>query len=235
MPGTTQSPASADAPTPDEILADMRGARIGFGSRVLVDRVDLVIRRGELAVIAGANGTGKTTLVRTLLGLIPPQAGEVRGPVGGTAYVPQTAHTPAALPVSAREAVGMGLYPVRGIGRAERAARIASALERVGAGPLATRPIDRLSGGERQRVWIARALVARPALLALDEPTSNLDPETREQLLDLLLDLAVKDRVGIVAVSHDTDWHERAGLVLYRIADGQLHHPVREAGLPRRP
>ena len=209
--------------TDDPILVRLEAVRIGFGARTLLEAADLGVRSGTVTVIAGPNGCGKTTLLRTLLGLRAPEAGRVHGPRGRIGYVPQTALEIPALPVQAREVVAMGLDPAP---RGETGPRIRGALERVGAVHLLHRPIDRLSGGERQRIWIARALVADPALLALDEPTSHLDPDTREQLLELLLDLARRDRVGVVVVSHDPDWHQRPGLELHRIEWGRLIGPA---------
>ena len=203
-------------------LVALREARIGFGSRTLLEGVNLEIRPGRVTLVAGPNGCGKTTLLRTLLGLVPPQSGELRGPLAPAAYVPQSTHARAGLPIAVVEVVAMGTAGLPGLTHAERSERTQAALARVGASHLARRPIQPLSGGERQRVWIARALVAQPRLLALDEPASQLDPDTRDQILELLLDLAQRDRTGIVAVTHDPDWHAREGIDVLRIADQRL-------------
>ncbi|NIR59922.1 MAG: ABC transporter ATP-binding protein [Gammaproteobacteria bacterium] len=161
-----------------------------FGYDVpLLKDIDVDVERGECVALLGANGAGKTTLLRLLGGLLRPEAGTVcwgDSDVAGLApalrarglgYLPQ--RTPRSTGFRVHEIVLMGLYPLlpaRGWeGPAEWLA-VGRALQRVGAGHLLRRPFDELSGGEQRRVLLARALVARPAMLLLDEPLAALDP-----------------------------------------------------------
>lgn len=163
---------------------------VEFGYRAPVLRgVDLRLEPGECVALLGANGAGKTTLLRLLAGLDRPGAGEIR--IGGDAawrltaaersrrigYLPQ--RVPEATGFAVYEIVLMGLYaqlPARGWESRREWLAVARALRRAGALPLLRRPFDELSGGEQRRVLLARALVARPRILLLDEPLAALDP-----------------------------------------------------------
>ncbi len=164
------------------------GVTFGYDQPLLRD-IDLRIEPGQCVALIGANGAGKTTLLRILGGLLQPQSGTVRlagreitalSPSERTAalgYLPQ--RSPRAAGFAVHEMVLMGLYsllPARGWeGRTEWLA-VGRALRRVGAGHLLRRSFATLSGGEQRRVLLARALVARPAILLLDEPLAALDP-----------------------------------------------------------
>ncbi|GAA4672485.1 ABC transporter ATP-binding protein [Streptomyces chumphonensis] len=191
----------------------------GRGARhpVLAD-LDLTARAGELTVLLGPNGTGKSTLLRTLCGLLPPLAGDVR--VAGRDVAEET---PAVLArrlavvltdrvdaglLSARELVGLGRHPHTGFtGRltAEDHRVVQWALEAVGAAALAHRPAAELSDGERQRVLTARALAQEPDVVLLDEPTAFLDVPSRVALTVLLRDLAREQGLTVVVSTHDLE------------------------------
>src|SRR5262249_18007564 len=143
-------------------------------------------RRGELIALTGPNGSGKSTLLRILLGLATPAAGEVvRGPGVHVGYVPQLDPGDPGLPFPAKTVVAQGLA---GPGGARPAgARVGAALARSGYAAPPSRRYTRLSGGERRRVLMARALVAEPDLLALDEPTAGVDPAGEREAVDLVL------------------------------------------------
>ncbi len=164
-----------------------------FGRRRALSRISLTVRAGEVVALLGANGSGKSTLVRTVLGIVPTSHGAVelygqplgpRVPWGRIGYVPQRLPTGAGIPATALEVVTSGLLFGRRLRPPRDARRRAlAALEEVGMGPLAGRPVLQMSGGQQQRVLIARALVRGPDLLVLDEPTSGIDIGTQEMFV----------------------------------------------------
>jgi zinc transport system ATP-binding protein len=176
--------------------------------------VDLRVKTGEFLAIAGPNGGGKTTLLRLALGLERPARGQVRlfgepaddfGERSRLAYLAQRAQLGVQAPATVREVVAAGRTPLRAFGRlgAEDRQAIDEAIERVGLALVAKRPLTRLSGGQQQRAFIAKALVADPALLALDEPTAGVDVEAQEALAQLLARLHAELGVTILYVSHE--------------------------------
>ena len=188
---------------------------VSYRDLVALEDVSFSISAGDFLAVVGPNGSGKTTLLKVVLGLVRPERGAVR--VFGRApwdpraerwrigYSPQVASLDLRFPVRAGEVVLMGRYGRIGLMRrptaADRAAAV-RAMDRVGVSDLADRPIARLSGGQRQRVLLARALVAEPDLLLLDEPTTGVDVASTGSLYELLDGLR-KGGMTIVIVSHD--------------------------------
>ncbi len=206
-------PATRAAAPPAPLL-QARGLCFDAGGKRLVDGVDADLRPHRRAVIMGANGAGKSLLLRLLHGLIRPSAGEVRWqgrPLDregrrGQAMVFQR-------PVMLRRSVLANLrfaLTVRGIGGSERAAREAEAIERARLRDLAHRPARVLSAGEQQRLAVARALACAPRVLFLDEPTANLDPVSTHAVEQLVRE-AHGSGVTIVLVTHDTGQARRLG------------------------
>lgn len=154
-----------------------RGVTVRFGDVLALRDVDLDIRPGDRIGVLGANGAGKSTLLRALHGLVEPAAGTVRW--NGSASRPRSQamvfQRPVLLRRSALANVEYGLA-VNDVPRSMREALALAAIERVGLAHVARRPARGLSGGEQQRIALARAWALEPALLFLDEPTSNLDP-----------------------------------------------------------
>ncbi len=197
--------------------AELAGVSARYGRvRVLTD-VSLSVAPAELVGILGPSGAGKTTVLRLLLGEVQPSAGQVRCfgrpltghvPPGTVGYVPQIDGSERSFPVTAAGAVELGLAAQSSwrpwFSAAERAAA-RDALERLGIGALHARRLDELSGGQFQRVMLARALVAQPRLLLLDEPTSGVDLRTRADMLALLEELR-GDGLAIVLTTHDLNW-----------------------------
>ena len=186
-------------------LLRLDGVSAGYdGGRVLHD-VDLDIPVGGFTGVVGPSGSGKTTLLRVLLGTLRPTAGVVqRAQALRIGYVPQLQTVSWDFPVTVGECVLMARRPEHVWPWPTRAERsdVAAALDRLGIGNLADRHIRELSGGQQQRMFLARALVRRPQLLLLDEPTSGVDVQTRHEVLHLLAGLAA-DGISVLLTTHD--------------------------------
>lgn len=186
-------------------LVALRDVTCGFGAEPVLTDVDLTVDDGAFVGIVGPSGSGKTTLLRVLLGGIEPAHGSVlRRPGLRVGYVPQVETVSWSFPVTVAECVLMARTRGRRLPWPSAAERreVAEVLDRLGIGALAGRHIRRLSGGQQQRVFIARALLGRPDLLLMDEPTSGVDARTRHEVLHLLADLHA-DGLGIVLTTHD--------------------------------
>jgi len=181
---------------PGEVLAAVRGVSLALGGTPILEGVDLAVRAGELVSLIGPNGSGKTTLVRILLGLAPPDSGTIqRRPGLRIGYVPQRLSIDRAMPITAERF--LALAP-RG-GRAERRA----ALAELGIADLAQRAAQDLSGGEFQRLLLARALLAEPELLVMDEPAQGVDVVGQADLYRWIATLRDRRGCGVLLVSHD--------------------------------
>ncbi len=185
---------------------EVRGLGLAFGPRPALKEVTFALGPRGLTVVLGANGAGKSLLLRILHGLLPPGRGEIRWngrPPGPAVWRRQAMvfQSPVLLRRSVAANIAFALA-ARGLPRAERRRRLAAALEGCGLDGLARRPARRLSGGEQQRVALARALALEPELLLLDEPTASLDPAATRAIESLLL-RARDAGTRIVLVTHD--------------------------------
>ncbi|MCC6409442.1 MAG: metal ABC transporter ATP-binding protein [Planctomycetes bacterium] len=185
-------------------LIRLQRAAFGYTRRPVVAGVDLEVRAGRFFGIVGPNGAGKTTLFRGILGLLKPLAGSVERSGVVIGYVPQRETLDALYPLTAQEVVEMGAYRrlsgLRAVTRADRDASSAM-LVRVGLGEQRAARFSALSGGQRQRALIARALMTKPNVLLLDEPTSGVDRAAQARILALLRELH-REGLAILLVSH---------------------------------
>jgi zinc/manganese transport system ATP-binding protein len=212
---TRTDQASTRIPTPRSAppAVRLRGARLAYGPRVLWDSLDLDIAPGEFLALLGPNGSGKTSLLRVLLGLQPLSAGTVAihgRPVRRghriVGYIPQQRALDPTLTLRGRDLVGLGLDGHRwgfGLPSARRRARVLEALDAVGARHYADAPVGLLSGGEQQRLRVAQALVGDPDVLLCDEPLLSLDL-AYQQLVSGLIDARRRTaRTAVLFVTHD--------------------------------
>ena len=192
----------------------------GYGDRTIWSAASFTIPTGAFAVVLGPNGAGKSTLVRLLLGLLSPAGGSLevlgRRPHRGSpliGYVPQGAAFDPDFSIRGVDFVGLGIdghrwgLPPPSWTRTERMKRtaVADAIDAVGAGAYADRPMGRLSGGEQQRLLLAQALVGRPRILLLDEPLSNLDVRNQGAIVGLIEEVARASGLTVVMVAHDVN------------------------------
>ncbi len=180
-------------------LVAAEGLRVDLGGRTVLRGVDLEIRSGEIVTLVGPNGSGKSTLARALIGAVAPAAGRVARKRGlRIGYVPQGLALDATMPLT----VGRFLALPDRRPRAETEA----ALARVGLGAVEgvrARQMTALSGGQFQRVLLARALLSRPDLLILDEPTQGLDQPGTAEFYRLIAELNARLGLAVLMVSHD--------------------------------
>jgi ABC-type Mn2+/Zn2+ transport system ATPase subunit len=199
----------------NRVIAEAAGLAIGYGGRVAIEDLSFRVSRGNRVGLLGPNGGGKTTLLRAMLGELPPLRGTLR--VTATCgVVPQTERSRLDYPVSALDVALMGslsrLPWWRRPGRSERRVAL-EGLEAVGLRDLANDTFGELSGGQRQRVLIARGLVQQAGLLLLDEPFSGLDSDSAQRLEQLISNLASEGR-GVIIATHDLEQARRFDLVL---------------------
>jgi zinc transport system ATP-binding protein len=186
--------ASLDPPTKPLVM--IRHAEVRFGRIKALEDVDLSIRPGEIVTLIGPNGAGKSTLVRLVLGILKPHRGRVERRSGLTiAYVPQRLSIDASLPLTVDRFLDLPHRHSRGEKRA--------VLADVGLADIEDQALETLSGGQFQRVLLARALLAEPDLLVLDEPAQNIDYRGQIELYALIADLRETRGCAVLLVSHD--------------------------------
>lgn len=251
--------AHANSPAQPPLKVD--SIDVVMGSTHILHQVSLTVERGESVALLGANGCGKSTLIKACLGLYPLADGDVRlfgaslskrrqVPWMQVGYVPQRVSATAGVPATALEVVRSGLLgpgrPFASWGGGAKAQAL-EALAQVGLAKRANDHVQVFSGGQAQRVMIARALVRRPQLLFLDEPLAGVDRASRQGLADCLAQLR-EQGITLVTVLHEMG--ELAGLVdrTVTLADGRVvasrslvasrplaaHEPEREPGRDQR-
>ena len=218
---------------------ELRNVRFGYGASRVLDGADLVLHAGEFVVLAGPNGSGKSTLLKLCIGLLKPDAGSILVLGGDPAdpsvrrqigYAPQGLRVVTAIPVSVHEVVVAGLTPSKPLWHrngSEELAHTQAALAAVGMENLAKECLFELSGGQQQRTILARALVANPPLLLLDEPTTGIDQHLRPRLAAELRRRADAGAT-ILAVSHDPDDFHRVLDRIVVVSEGKIRELTHE-------
>lgn len=187
-----------------------RDVSLGYEGQSVLTHLDLTIRTGDYLCIVGDNGSGKSTLLRGLLGLLPPQSGQIlRSPElqrGAIGYLPQQTRAQRDFPATVYEVVLSGCLNQKKNRFFYSAAQKSQALMnmgKLGVLELKDQCYRDLSGGQQQRVLLARALCAASSLLILDEPITGLDPAAAQDLYKTLAYLNEKERMAVVMVTHD--------------------------------
>jgi ABC-type Mn2+/Zn2+ transport system ATPase subunit len=220
-----------------EIIVRTAGLRLAYGRRVVLTHVDFQMRLGEFWFFLGPNGAGKTTLLRAILGTLRPQAGQLwvhpeLGQRQRLGFVPQRCDINPTLPTTVREFVLLGLVGID-TDRREVALRLGWALERVGLDGLEGKDYWSLSGGQRQRALIARALVRRPSVLMLDEPTNGLDLAAEDAVLRCLAGLNREQRQTLLFVTHNLTIAARYATHIALFHAGEVVSGLRQEVLKR--
>ncbi|MBQ5730684.1 MAG: metal ABC transporter ATP-binding protein [Bacteroidaceae bacterium] len=192
-------------------MIELRNVSFSYGTKPLLDNVNLTVGERDFLGIVGSNGSGKSTLIKLMMGLLKPQRGTIErrradGAVPAIGYLPQCSSIDRIFPMSVREAVSLGLVNKENFfnpfARIETRL-VDEAMERMMVAHLAKRSIGELSGGELQRVLLARAVVSRPDVIFLDEPSTYLDNRSETHLYELIESL--NDNCAVVLVGHDID------------------------------
>lgn len=235
------SDIAIDGPGAADIAIDVRGLTKRFGERTVVDHVDLRVARGRIHGFLGPNGSGKTTTIRMLCGLLVPDAGEgtclgfdirrdawaIKQRVG---YMTQKFSLYEDLTIRENLDFVARLYAL-----ANRRARVAAALDRLGLAHRKDQLAGTLSGGWKQRLALAACILHDPALLLLDEPTAGVDPKARREFWDEIHALAAEGMTVLVS-THYMDEAERCHRIAYLaygklLADGSVEEVVAGSGL----
>ena len=212
------------------IALKIQNLKAGYRGKPVLKGLNLFLPAGEQLIITGDNGMGKTTLLKAITGVIPlgggsiilgdPENPQKRGTPSPVGYVSQiTQHVP--FPLTAEEVVAMGLAGRR-LSRKKAKDRVEAAMRRTGSCSLGRRNFYTLSGGERQRVSLARCLCQEAGLILLDEPTSFLDADGRDDFREVLREIVFSQKPTVLLTSHDHQWINQLGWTAREMRQGRL-------------
>ena len=172
-------------------------------SKYILEDISFEVKKGEYVSIVGENGSGKSTLVRLLLGLLKPTTGEVQQRAGSIGYVPQKKINLTHFPLTVFE--------------------LLDSYRKVGLAGFEKKLAGELSGGQLQKLYIARALINKPELLILDEPSTGIDVKGQREIYTILKRLNEQSKITIVSVDHNLDAAVANSTVIFHIANGKGH------------
>ena len=208
-------------------LLSVNNLSFEYGKEKVLDDVSFSLNEGDYAIFIGENGAGKSTFLKILLGMLK-GTGEINFPEENhnIGYVPQIGvEYKADFPITCFELVSLALYPeLKGLKilNSEQKKRVKDALFTVQMEEYRDKLFFDLSGGQRQRVLIAKALVSKPKLLILDEPTNGLDDKMKSQLYELLSHLNKFHGITILLVTHDINYAKNFEGRVFEIKDGKI-------------
>jgi tungstate transport system ATP-binding protein len=205
------------------------------GGTPVLDGIDLVLGAEGISVVLGANGAGKSVLLRSLCGLLRPDAGRIDwgGQTQPDGHIAMVFQQPMVLRASLADNVAVALKPL-GLSVAQRRQRALAALDRVGLAGRAGEAARRLSGGEKQRLALARAWVREPALLLLDEPTASLDPSATDAVERIIREIRTEG-TRILMTTHNLAQASRLADEIIFIAGGRVREHTAAARFFSRP
>jgi zinc transport system ATP-binding protein len=205
--------AEGSRPTIVDVMNLSYSYNNSFSSSIILDNISFKVKEGDLLGIIGPNGAGKTTLFQCMLGLLKNYVGEItifgedtrrnKLVLKKIAYIQQKNFIDRSFPATVNEIVSLGTVAVKKLSKEKEEDKILSAIESAGLLEYRNKRIGQLSGGQQQRVLIAKALIAGPALLILDEPTAGIDQSTQDRFYALLKSLNHEKNITIVWSSHD--------------------------------
>ena len=212
---------------------------IGYDGQAVLSGISLAIGRGSFTAILGANGTGKSTLLKTLLGLQPAVGGQIQFAKPVTfGYVPQAIQFDPLYPLTGFDVALMGTFGRVGPGRFPSRGEkdfVRECLRATAAEEFAPQKFSQLSGGQKQRVLIARALATKPDLLVLDEPTAGVDTAATHALLEFISQIHEERKLTVLLVTHDLPLVKKHAQQIIWLHNGEvLHGSVAELFTPER-
>ena len=204
-------------------LIEVKDLKIGYEGHIVLDKVNFNIEDGEFVVIVGSNGAGKTTLIKALLGLVKPVNGSIS--FNGLkqefiGYMPQETKVDSNFPASVYEIVLSGTLNKTLFYTKKEKKLALDNLKVLGISDLKDKSFQELSGGQRQKVLLARSLCSTEKLLILDEPSNNLDRESKKDLYEIITELNKKNNITIIMITHDLDHGNLIGNKIISINDG---------------
>lgn len=206
-------------------LIEVKDLKIGYEGHIVLDKVSFSIEDGEIAVVVGSNGAGKTTLIKALLGLVKPINGSInfndlkQEYIG---YMPQETKVDSNFPASVYEIVLSGALNKTLFYTKKEKKLALDNLKLLGISNLKDKSFQELSGGQRQKVLLARSLCSTDKLLILDEPSNNLDRESKKDLYEIITELNKKHNITIIMITHDLDHGNLIGNKIISVTDGTV-------------
>ena len=223
-------------------MIELRDLTVGYGTKAVLSDINQTLSAGQMVCLLGANGVGKSTILRTLAGFLPPLSGNVLLEGRDLLSLSLSERSQAvSIVLTARvdvpymkviDLVGMGRSPYTGFFGTlteEDRAIVGEAIEMVGIGNLAQRTVDTLSDGERQKAMIAKALAQQTPVILLDEPTAFLDFHAKVSTLRLMLRLARETNKTILLSTHDVEMAIQLSNVLWIVQDGKIQAGTTES------